>query len=155
MAGFTLAEALVTIAIVAVLAALALPGMNQLLTTQRVKSTSFDLMADLTYARSEAIARGTDVVVASTSGTSDWREGWTITETAGPSVLREAAARADTVIFTGPGPTVTFERTGRATALGTVAFSIQPKGDDAPDNQKRCLRLDPSGRARSAVGVCS
>jgi type IV fimbrial biogenesis protein FimT len=154
-AGFTLIEALVTIMIIAVLAALAMPSMNEVLTTQRVKSTAFDLMADMTYARAEAIARGTDVVIASTSGSTDWGRGWTIREQAGGTLLREGAARASSITFTGPGPSVTFERTGRATAANPVAFSIVPVDTGAQDYQKRCLRLDPSGRARSANGACT
>lgn len=153
--GFTLIEAMVVVFIIAVLAAAALPSMRQLITSQRVKSASYELFADLSYARSEAITRGSDVVVASTSGSTDWRQGWRVTETAGGTSLRQQDARSTDLTFTGPGPTVTFDRTGRATAVATVQFSIVPVDSTAQDYQKRCLRLDPSGRARSANGACT
>ena len=45
--GFTLTEMLVVIFIIGVLAAIAFPAMNKFLVTQAVRSTSYDLFADL------------------------------------------------------------------------------------------------------------
>ena len=67
----------------------------------------------------------------------------------------QADARASGLTFTGPGPSVTFDRTGRGTADATVQFSIVPTNASAPDHQKRCLRLDPSGRVRTRQEACS
>ena len=156
-AGFNVIELVVVILIVAALAVIALPAMNKLINAQRAKSSAFDLLADLTYARSEAIARGTDVIMSSTSGDVLWNAGWTIRETAGGTVLRVGEARPSGIEFKGTATALTFERTGRVTTAGggTVAFGITPKDSDVQEYQKRCVRLDPSGRARSVTGACT
>ena len=153
--GFNIVELMVVVVVMGVMMALALPAMQDMIASQRVKSASYELNADLTFARSEAISRGVDVVVTSTTGTTDWKGGWSILETGGRTTLRQADARASGLTFTGPGPSVTFDRTGRGTAAGTVQFSIVPTNASAPEHQKRCLRLDPSGRVRARQEACS
>ena len=69
-------ELLVTVATLALLAALAAPGMQKLVAAQRLRSASYDLIADFTLARSEALKRASTVQVTPTS--SDWRNGWSV-----------------------------------------------------------------------------
>ena len=152
-AGFSAAEILVVLAIVGIMAALALPSMSGLLASQATRSASYDLNADLIYARSEAIARGTDVSVNGVSGT-DFKSGWTITEAAGGTTLRTQAARDSKIVFTASNATYTFDRTGRVTVGAPAQWTIVPYGT-SQDHQKRCIRLDPSGRPRTNEGVCS
>ena len=152
-AGFTATEILVVLAIVGIMAALALPSMSGLLATQATRSASYDLNADLIYARSEAIARGTDVSVVGTSGT-DFKGGWTITEFAGGTTLRTQAARDSKIVFTASNGTFTFDRTGRVTVGAPAQWTIVPYGA-SQDHQKRCIKLDPSGRPRTTEGVCT
>jgi len=90
--GFTVIEAMVVVGIIAILAGFAAPAMNQLIRTQKVRSISYDLFADLTYARSEAIARGHNVEIASKSG-NDWGgSGWSIRDLATGEQLRDQSA---------------------------------------------------------------
>lgn len=153
-AGFTAAEILVVIAIVGILAAFAIPSMSSLLATQAVRSASYDLNADLTFARSEAIARGTSVAVLGAAGT-DFKQGWTIVEAAGGTTLRTQGSRSSKIVFTSSTSTYVFDRTGRVTAAGGPAqWSIVPYGT-SQDYQKRCIKLDPSGRPRTNEGVCT
>lgn len=151
--GFTAAEILVVIAIVALIAMFAFPAMNTLMATQGVRSSSYDLFADLTYARTEAIARGANVVVTAASGT-DWKQGWSIESPAG-TVLRTQPARGSAIVFTGSENSLTFDRTGRATSGATITWNIVPVESTPNEHQKRCVRLDPSGRARSVQGACA
>lgn len=156
-AGFTTAELLAVIAIVGIIAAIAIPSMSSLLATQAVRSASYDLNADLVYARSEAIARHTNVSVNGASGT-DFKAGWTITEAAGGTTLRTQAARESKIVFTANSAVYTFDPTGRLSAGGGVAgapanFTIVPYGTSQL-HQKRCILLDPSGRPRTIEGVC-
>jgi type IV fimbrial biogenesis protein FimT len=152
-AGFTTAELLTVIAIVGVIAAIAIPSMSGLLATQAVRSASYDLTADLTYARSEAIARGTNVSINGSAGT-DFKGGWTITEAAGGTTLRTQASRDSRIVFTASGSTFTFDRTGRVTVGAPAQWTIVPTGT-SQDHQKRCIKLDPSGRPRTNEGVCT
>jgi type IV fimbrial biogenesis protein FimT len=153
-AGFTAAEILVVLTIVGILAAMAIPSMSKLLATQAVRSASYDLNADLTFARSEAIARGVNVSVVGAS-TTDFKQGWTITEAAGSTTLRTQGARSSKINFTGNANTYTFDRTGRVTVGAPAQWFIEPSESGAQDSMKRCIKMDPSGRPRANEGVCS
>jgi type IV fimbrial biogenesis protein FimT len=61
--GFTLVELMVAVALVAVVLLLAVPSFVEFIKTERLKSTAANLVTDLQYARSEAVARGLDVQV--------------------------------------------------------------------------------------------
>jgi type IV fimbrial biogenesis protein FimT len=148
--GFTAAEILVVVTIIGILAAIAIPSMSRMLATQAVRSAAYDLNADLTYARSEAIARGQNISLKAASGT-DYKQGWTI-EDAAATKLREQGARSADIVFTGSAGTYTFDKTGRVTVGAPASWGIYPKGSYVQEFQKRCLRLDPSGRPRTVEG---
>lgn len=81
--GFTLVEMLVTIAVVAVLAGLAVPSFQTLMVSRNLDSVADTLASDFRYTRSEAIKRTTFVsICASSSGTacagSLWKDGWIV-----------------------------------------------------------------------------
>ena len=156
--GFTLIEMMIVVLIIGVLGVLAFPAMTRMMSSQAVRSASYDLFADLVYARSEAITRGTTVTVQSTSGNTDWKQGWTIRENAGGTTLREQAGSGSSISFTANTAAVTFERNGRAQNAAAVQFAVTPADSDSytvQAHQKRCIKLDPSGRPRSAEGVCT
>ena len=138
--GFTLMEALVVLVIVGILAVVAFPAMTTFFTKQSIRSTAYDLFADLIFARSEAINRGTTVSIVGASGT-DWKQGWTIRENAGGTTLRSQPARDSAIVFTSSDSTVT--------------FTIVPEAPTTQDDQKRCIRIDPSGRPKSSEGACA
>ena len=82
--GFTLIEAMVVISIMAILAGTSVSSFVWLNQSTQIRGATFDLIADLDFARSEAVKRNADVVVAPRNG--DWVNGWTITF--GANVLR-------------------------------------------------------------------
>lgn len=127
-AGFTLIELLVTIAIAAILAAVAVPSYESTIATNRVSTETDGLVGDFQYARSEALKQGANVSVcvsadgATCSGGSDWSAGHIVTTNpncAGSCtnyVLRVAAAFSpgDTAASTPGTAMVTFNRMGFA-----------------------------------------
>lgn len=66
--GVTLVELMVTVSILAILAAIAVPNFASLMLTNRLASQTNDVMAALTTARAEAIRRNQRVVVCRYDG---------------------------------------------------------------------------------------
>lgn len=151
--GVTLLELIVVIAIVGVLASFALPNLRQFLVTQEVRSTSFDLLAALTYARSEAIKRNGSVQVVAADA-SDWGKGWQVAVVSGGTVLRSQSASTRAAISVNPSGTnaVVFSRTGRPT--GSVKLQIGAK-DGSTEIAPRCLSMSITGQPSSAAGACT
>jgi len=61
--GFTLIELMVTVALVAITAGIAIPAFSQLIQDNRIQSQAEELNALLQYARSEAVIRKRSVTV--------------------------------------------------------------------------------------------
>ena len=74
--GFTLPEALATLAVLCVLASVAAPTFNHVLQRQHLRSVTHLLHASLNLARQAAITRRLPVLVRNNDG--NWNNGWTI-----------------------------------------------------------------------------
>lgn len=141
--GFTLIEAMVTIAILVVLMAVVAPSFITFVASQRVKTSSFDVYAALMYARSEAIKTRSDVTVGPSPGNTNWSNGWVVQ---GASTLRTQDAIKG-VIITSSNATLTYRLDGRLNtgdALLTVAAETNP--DQAG---RRCISVDTTGLPRT------
>lgn len=87
--GFSLVELLITVSIVAILAAVAIPNFNSTLQNNRAETEVSDLQRAFNYARLEAINRGVSVRIAPTTGT-DWTTELQVTLTSSAqTVLRK------------------------------------------------------------------
>ena len=144
--GFTLAEVLVVVAVVALLAAIAAPNLSDMVRKQRLKTASFDVFSSLNLARSEAIKRNRQVTMRPNGG--DWSRGWAVME--GTNVIKEQQGWDD-LVMAGPGQ-VSFNANGRVTG---AASQFALSGTDVAATNKRCITLDLSGRAVSQEGACS
>lgn len=67
MNGFTLLELLVTLVIGAILVAIAIPSFENTIDRNRLTSSYNSLIGELTYTRSEAVKRGTNVSICASS----------------------------------------------------------------------------------------
>ncbi len=80
LAGFTLVELMVTMAVLGILASMAAPSFSAWLARVRITSQTNELMGDISYARSESATRGANVTICVSSdgktctGT-DWAAG--------------------------------------------------------------------------------
>ncbi len=154
--GFTLVELMFTVVVLAILAVAALPSFRSFLAAQRIKNTSFDIIAMLTLTRSEAMKR--NVQISATPVSNDWARGWAVAAPDGTVISQKnAIAGAITITcFQGnplavqPCSPVRYDASGRA---GT-AQSIQITAADAAASSQRCIGIDLSGRPNSKKGPC-
>jgi type IV fimbrial biogenesis protein FimT len=152
--GFTLIEMMIVLAIAAVLLTIAAPSFSDFIVTQRVRNASYELFADLSFARSEALKRNGTVDVASVSGNSAWAGGWTVSVTVSgtTTTLRSHPALPDSTIITGPSGALSFGRDGRTT-LGLGAADTTFVIDDAAGKTtipSRTIQVNASGRAKTS-----
>lgn len=99
--GFTLIEALVCVAILAILAVIALPSFRQQIVTNEVRAVSMELREALGRARSEAITRANTVSIAQ-SGTK-WASGWTVFENPNRDATYDSSKSSQVLIYSYPG----------------------------------------------------
>jgi type IV fimbrial biogenesis protein FimT len=145
--GFTLLELMVTVAVLAVIAALAAPSLRQLLAAQRVRVTAYNIVADLVLARSEAVKRGENVTV--TPASSQWSNGWSVNVASTAEAISGQGSVGSGVQFTASPASVTFDRNGRTSVVTVVRFALTDGG-----THSRCISLDPSGRPKNASQEC-
>jgi type IV fimbrial biogenesis protein FimT len=149
--GFTLIEMMTVVSILAVVAAIAAPGMRSFAAGQKVKALAYDLTADLLLARSEALKRNVSVSVTPVNG-ADWASGWTVA--AGAENISTRNVANETLSFTNPPAVITFNVNGRVSAPANQVRMTVASNAAQNSTSKRCIELDLSGRARSSVGAC-
>jgi type IV fimbrial biogenesis protein FimT len=152
-AGFTLIEAAVVLTILAIVAALAAPNFRTFIGTMGTKSAAFDLISDLTMARSEALKRNTTIQVVPVSNS--WANGWEVLQ--GTTVLRQRDSLGSNMSVGGaPNGGVVFQPNGRLanteTSTGNVSWSITSSTSGVT---ARCVIISPTGSARSKTGACA
>lgn len=101
--GFTIIELMITVALVAIIAAIGIPSFQDLVASNRVVSAINELHSGLRLARIEAVKRGDSVVFCSTSDQATcsgaWGDGWLIFHDAD----EDGAVDADELIRVGEG----------------------------------------------------
>jgi type IV fimbrial biogenesis protein FimT len=150
--GFTLIEVMVVVTVLAVVAAIAAPSFRAFIGTMNSKSAAFDLIGDLSLARSEAVKQNLAATVVPLSGS--WANGWQIV--ANGVTVRTRSALSSSLSITGaPVAGVTFRPNGRLsddTAAGNLKWAISSSISGVT---ARCVLITPTGSARSTPGTCS
>jgi type IV fimbrial biogenesis protein FimT len=73
--GFTIIELMIVLAVLAVLSAVAIPNFSEMIANNRISTNTNTFIGAFSYARSEAVGRGSSVRVSSLTGTSAWDSG--------------------------------------------------------------------------------
>jgi len=99
--GFTLIELMIVVVLLAIIATIAVPSFQGLIESNRLKSTTNNVLGILNYARSEAVRRGEPVAVkASGSGLNDGLEVVYTDDGGNEEVLRESGPMPGAVAMT-------------------------------------------------------
>lgn len=173
--GVTLMELLVTVAIVAVLASLAVPSFRTQLVKRSVQAAADAFVTDMRYARSVAIERSARVSVCrSSNGTGCsgsggvWKDGWIVFVDAdgdgafetGDEIVRVQQSMSAILSMeddpTNDLPKFVFQPTGFSKA-STQTFLITPTGSDGA-SFARVVCVSNQGRAGlrpDGVTTCS
>ncbi|GAB3507889.1 GspH/FimT family pseudopilin [Pseudoxanthomonas daejeonensis] len=160
--GFTLVELMIAVAVLAILLGLALPSFQASMRSNRVATTSNELLGSLSLARTEAIrGLGPAGVCASADGaactaTTDWANGWIVwrEDRAAGGVTTRTVVRyiqpKQRMAIVGPNDGMQFTTQGRAQG-GADRFGVAPADAVAP---ARCLMINATGQARISQGAC-
>lgn len=157
--GFTLVELMVTIAVLAIVLAIAIPGMDELTLSNRLGAYANNLVASTHLARGEAIKRNAVVTMCvSTDGENcaagGWEQGWIVL--AGENVvhIQQAVASGFKISESGGLAALDFQPTGfgATQAIFTVCRSTPTVG-----GRERVVTVSPTGRPsveRTSAGSC-
>lgn len=166
-AGFTAIELLVSVSVLAVLAALAGPSFKSLIDRWRVRDALEAMQSTLYLARSEAIKRGGRVAIEKlpkttpgctlASTTEEWGCGWFVFVDenndgkwqATEERLRTVAAPANTnVIHKGGGQSIKVDRYGLMSGLNAKGFIFSPEPAGISSSATQGLCMSSGGRIR-------
>lgn len=164
--GFTLVELVVTMAVAAILVAIAIPNMRTFIQNGRLNTQVNDLIGDLNFARSEAIkrranvglCRSTDGVTFAAGPLGDGRVVFIDADAnstcdAGETILRFREPLASGNTLTAPSNVIIFNASGRvATPVG--AFSICDTRGNAYGKQVDLNSLGQAAVNTVAPGAC-
>lgn len=151
MAGFTLLELLITIAVVSIMIGIAVPSFRDMVANQSVRSAAETLHSSIVQARAEAVKRNANVTLRPATGET-WSNGWLIVTAAAPAdsaaVHRERLA-AGVTVSAGTTASLVFRPSGRIS--GSASFELTSATDSS---RKRCVTVSLDGRANTKVGGC-
>jgi len=145
--GFTLTELVVTIAIAALLATLAVPSFNSVIATGHAKAAASELYTSLFTARSEAIRLNQQVTISPGSG--GWKSGWTSTSAGGTTVDSHGATQG--TVPASSATNVTYYPSGRL-APGTAAPTFVVTATTGSSMSTQCVSIDPTGTPYMKAG---
>ena len=154
--GFTLIELMITLFIIAITAAIAVPSYKTFIDNNKVKNAAMQLQSGLMYARSEAIKRNEAIYLVPSGGSSTgWANGWSITT----SVKSHADCKADAedclkiipaasgVKVVNAAPTeITYNKQGRTTS---ATFELCDEDNEAT---KRTITISSTGASKVTQG---
>lgn len=153
--AFTLTELMITIAVAAILMAIALPNMRYTIFDNRITSKTNELIGALNFARTEAITRRRLIQVQPVTVTSgnEWGAGWKIMD--GATLLRITEYTNDSIVLKAVANTqnnLTYTSKGQVqelnpTLMPSISLSVCPqyKTKDYPPG--RLIEIGVTGRA--------
>ncbi len=120
--GFTLLELMVTIAMVLILAAIAVPGVSSMVQSNAVSSYANIISTSLMLAKSEASKRSEVVIFVPET---NWSDGWSVEESNGTLIRRFDGIPSAYTVSTS-ATSVGFRNDGSITTSAAYTVKLQP-----------------------------
>lgn len=158
--GFTLVELIVTLAVLAIALAIAIPSYQGLTRNTRLVTVSNELIASLALARSEAVRRGKTVKVCKAdansaspvcSASADWAQGWLVD--VGGTVIRTTQINNTGISISSAADEIEFRPNGSSSAAATIEV-IRAGCTSGETNAKRVISVSGTGRASVTSEAC-
>lgn len=158
--GFSLVEMMVTISILGILSAIAIPSFSEIILSTKLRSYANSLVGNAFLARGEAIKHNTPVTLCvSVNGTScatgGWEQGWIVLSGTTVVQRQQAAALGYKITESAGLNSVTFQPTGIGATQATLTICrATPKAG----NQERIVAISATGRpsvSKTTTGSCS
>lgn len=160
--GFTLIELMVTVSLAAVLMLLAVPSMQEMLATQRVRGAASEMLITAQETRSAALKYNRRAVARPVDASAGWKGGWNIyidnnanaTFESGTDtlVISHEALTGDAVIakLSGGNSNDFFAYQGTGFLDPAISGSANATWEISSPNtsRRRCVVIERSGRAR-------
>jgi type IV fimbrial biogenesis protein FimT len=162
--GFTLVELIITVTVIGIIAAIAVPGMNTFMESNRLTTLTNDLIADISLARSEAIKRGVQTAICgsptspSCAGGANWNGGWLVfvdADNNGAWSANDIEIKIHETVpqnctLTPPVATMVFTRIGAAATGSSGTYTIC----NGKIKKKRDIEVNSLGRTNLTEGSC-
>ena len=159
--GFTLVELMVTIAVVAILLAVALPSFRNVIQRNRVAAASNDLLASVSYARTTAIYRhqlvsmcpSADGKICTSAGQA-FEPGWIVYSYPAGAASANTAYAAPAILLRAIGAHAGVSINAPSTQTSVITFGLQ--GELQPPAELvflTCSRTGASGIGESTASV--
>ncbi|MEX2150824.1 MAG: GspH/FimT family pseudopilin [Steroidobacteraceae bacterium] len=159
--GMTMIELLITVVVMAILMAIAVPSFRNASLGSQLSAAANNLLASVQLARSEAIKRNSAVTLCASAdgttcaGSGGWEQGWIIMD-AGAAVLQRQESLPDRYLVSQAGGTVplNFQPIG----VGATAAAFTVCRDNPDGGQERIVTVSATGSARVTItntGSCS
>lgn len=148
--GLTLVEMLTVFSIISLMLAATLPSFSDFKRNLNLRAASYELVSDLTAARSQAVKLNRPVQVVPVDG--DWRNGWRVESVeGGTSISSRVGVRQ--ISFDQAPDRIVFSGTGRLTLRDIpIRMSL---GIDSNIEHSRCVQVDLTGRVGARTKACS